>query len=302
MIRSLVSSKDLTRNTVEEILDLAHQFKNGFVSDILTNTLVGVYFFEASTRTKLSFQAAISSLRGNCIGFDDVSNISLSQKNESLLDTLKIITSYVDIAIIRHKYDGICRLAQEIIDIPIINAGDGSNEHPTQALIDVFSMFETQDMKSNISIALMGDLFYSRTIHSLLYMLSLFDVRLYFVTPHKQLMLSEQHLFHLKKSGISYSFHNKLADVIEYIDCLYVTRLQKERIDSTELKNLDYTLTLDMLSANKPGLRIFHPLPRNNELSREIDNTQFAYYFQQAKNAVFVRQAVLHYLYQHNRN
>ncbi len=308
-MHSFVSMRDLSKDNILDILKLANEFKNGFKSDILKDKVIASCFFEASTRTRLSFDSAIAYLGGKSIGFTESGNTSLGAKGESLVDTLKIIAGYADALIIRHPLDGAAVLAQEICSIPVINAGDGANQHPTQTLLDLFSIFKTQGSLDGVSLGIMGDLKYSRTVHSLLYAATLFNMKLYFISPPSLRMKDEQ-LFILKQSGVQYSFHADVSDVIGKLDCLYLTRLQKERFDLSvpdlsvpDLSVPDlsvpenYKLSLSMLDNAKPNLKILHPLPRQGELPIEIDNTPYAYYFQQAQNGLYVRQAILSLLF-----
>jgi aspartate carbamoyltransferase catalytic subunit len=294
-MRSLISITQLNKNDILNIISRAKQFKNGHVSNCLNSKIIASCFFEASTRTRLSFESAIQRLGGSVIGFADSNTTSLEVKGESLVDTLKIIGGYADCLVIRHHMDGAAKLADEVCGIPVINAGDGANQHPTQTLLDLFAIMDTQNSLDGLKICLMGDLKYSRTIHSLIKALQLFDVELYFVAP-KELRLSEEVLFNLKRTGIRYSFHSNIDEIINKIDILYLTRIQKERFEHYEDLNLSYQLNIDLLSDVKSNLKILHPLPRRSELITSIDNTPYAYYFEQAKNGLFVRQAILELL------
>ena len=229
-------------------------------------------------------------LGGKTIGFADSNATSFAAKGESLIDTLKIISSYADALIIRHPLDGTARLASEVCSIPVINAGDGANQHPSQTLLDLFSIEESQGRLDGINLGLMGDLKYSRTVHSLVCVAKLFNLRLYFIGP-KSLRIDDDQLFILKQSGVEYSFHLEAEEVIDKLDCLYLTRQQKERFTTGIAES--YQINLDTLKNAKPNLKILHPLPRQEELPDEIDSTPYAYYFQQAQNGLYVRQALL---------
>lgn len=294
-MRNLVSIADLDKNKILEILKLAKLFKEGLRKKTLEGKVIASCFFENSTRTRLSFESAVAHLGGSCIGFADSSATSLAGKGESLVDTLKIINCYADALIIRHPLDGSARLASEICDIPVINAGDGANQHPTQTLLDLFSIMDSQGKLEDINLGIMGDLKFGRTVHSLVAAAKYFGMKLYFIAP-KPLRMNDEQLFSLKTGGIQYSFHNSLEEVIDKLDCLYLTRLQKERfLDEVILDS--YKVTLTSLEGAKKNLKILHPLPRQEELPIEIDNTPFAYYFQQAQNGLYVRQALLDLLF-----
>ncbi len=289
-MQHLISITDIDKKTVLDILDLAEQFQQGKTSDKLSGKVVASCFFEASTRTRLSFESAVNYLGGKVIGFSDANNTSIA-KGESFIDTLKIIDNYADIVIIRHPLDGSARLASEVCTKPVINAGDGANQHPTQTLLDLFSIKQTQGKLDGVHLGIMGDLKFSRTVYSLLHATKFFDMKLYFIAP-KNLRMDDEHLFILKQLGIQYSFHNKVEEVIDKLDCLYLTRLQKERFVGECYET--YGITLNHLKNVKPNLCILHPLPRQDELPKEIDSTPYAYYFTQAKNGLYVRQAILH--------
>ena len=286
----LISLQDLSRENILAIIAHAKLFKDGLRKNTLDGKVLASCFFEASTRTRLSFESAVARLGGKTIGFADSSATSQAIKGESFVDTLKMLNCYADGMIMRHPNDGAARLASEIMSIPVINAGDGANEHPTQTLLDLFSIEDSQGRLDGINLGLMGDLKYSRTIHSLIDASKLFNMRLYLIAP-PVLRIDNDNLIELKRHGISYSFHNDISDVIEHLDCLYLTRLQKERI--AEVVDCSYGINLDLLKHARPNLRILHPLPRLNELPVEIDDTPYAYYFQQAENGLYIRQALL---------
>lgn len=288
--KGLVALQDLTKQDILDILAHAKKFKDGMRKDTLNGKVLASCFFEASTRTRLSFESAVAYLGGKTIGFADSSATSQSNKGESFIDTLRMLNCYADGLIMRHPNDGAARLASEIMTIPVINAGDGANQHPTQTLLDLFSIQDSQGQLEEVNLGLMGDLKYSRTIHSLIDASKLFKMRLFLIAP-PELRIASENLHELRRHGISYSFHSTADEVIDKLDCLYLTRLQKERFSG----NLEcsYGINLDLLSRAKPNLRILHPLPRLEELPAEIDETPYAYYFQQAHNGVFVRQALL---------
>lgn len=288
--QGLITLKDLTKQDILDLLEHSRKFKQGLRKKTLEGKVLASCFFEASTRTRLSFEAAVAYLGGKTIGFADSGATSQAMKGESFVDTLRMLDGYVDGLILRHPNDGAARLASEIMSIPVVNAGDGGNQHPTQTLLDLFSIQDSQGQLENINLGLMGDLKYSRTVHSLIDASKLFNMRLFLIAP-PALRIDNQNLIELKKHGISYSFHNSAEEVIHHLDCLYLTRLQKERIiDDIEC---NYALNLQLLDKARPNLRILHPLPRLEELPTEIDETPYAYYFQQAHNGLFVRQAIL---------
>ncbi|RTL13465.1 MAG: aspartate carbamoyltransferase [Neisseriaceae bacterium] len=288
--QGLVALQDLSKQDILDVLAHAKQFKNGLRKNTLEGKVLASCFFEASTRTRLSFESAVAHLGGKTIGFADSSATSQANKGESFIDTLKMINCYADGLIMRHPNDGAARLASEIMTIPVVNAGDGANQHPTQTLLDLFSIQDSQGQLEDINLGLMGDLKYSRTIHSLIDASKLFKMRLFLIAP-PELRIDSQNLIELKRHGISYSFHSTADEVIDKLDCLYLTRLQKERF-SSEI-NCSYGIDLELLQRARPNLRIMHPLPRLEELPTEIDATPYAYYFQQAHNGLFIRQALL---------
>jgi aspartate carbamoyltransferase catalytic subunit len=297
--QGLVALQDLTKQDILDILAHAKQFKNGLRKNTLEGKVLASCFFEASTRTRLSFESAVAHLGGKTIGFADSSATSQANKGESFIDTLKMINCYADGMIMRHPNDGAARLASEIMTIPVVNAGDGANQHPTQTLLDLFSIQDSQGQLEDINLGLMGDLKYSRTIHSLIDASKLFKMRLFLIAP-PELRIDSQNLMELKRHGISYSFHATAEEVIDKLDCLYLTRLQKERF-SSEI-NCSYGIDLELLQRARPNLRIMHPLPRLEELPTEIDATPYAYYFQQAHNGLFIRQALLDIIFGGSQN
>ncbi len=286
----LISIHDLSKTDLLAYLDLAQTLQNHPQTDLLKKKLITLAFFEPSTRTRLSFEAAALKLGARVMGFADANATSIA-KGESLSDTLKVMGSYSDAMIIRHPQEGSARLASEVAGVPIINAGDGANQHPSQTLLDLFTIRQAFGKLEGLHLALMGDLKYSRTIHSLVEAASLFDMRLYFIAA-EGLMLPAALTELLKRRGVKFSFHRELPEVMPKIDILYLTRLQKERLGQDVISDYQ-SLSLDMLKDAKPSLKIMHPLPRQNELPPEIDHTQHALYFEQAKNGVVVRQAIL---------
>jgi aspartate carbamoyltransferase catalytic subunit len=289
----IVSMQDLSLEQIKLILDTAHRIKTQAYTPILANKIIAHCFFEPSTRTRLSFETATLRLGGKVIGFSSDEALSI-QKGETLHDTIRVISEYADLLVLRHPKEGAARLAADISTKPVINAGDGANQHPTQALLDLFTIQECQQRLNGLSIALVGDLKYGRTIHSFAQACMLYDIRLFLVSP-ELLTLPDAICDTLKKVGIRFSCHQSIEEVMPKIDVLYMTRIQQERFGKMEYRNLhqQYILTPPMLASARPNLKILHPLPRINEIDSEIDKTPYAYYFQQAANGVHVRQALL---------
>ncbi|MGB5444418.1 MAG: aspartate carbamoyltransferase [Psychromonas sp.] len=292
--KNIISIPDLSRVDLELILQTAQSLKHTPQPELLKNKVIASCFFEASTRTRLSFETAVQRLGGTVIGFDSGGNTSLAQKGETLADSVKIIASYADAFFMRHPQEGAARLASEFTDIPVINGGDGSNQHPTQTLLDLFTIYETQSRLDNLNIAFVGDLKYGRTVHSLAQALSLFNCNFYFIAPDA-LAMPDYILEELTERGINYSIHNSIEEVIGSLDVLYMTRVQKERFDETEYQHIKsaFLLNADMLENVRENLKVLHPLPRIDEIHPNVDATPYAYYFQQAQNGVYARQALL---------
>ncbi|TEW52043.1 aspartate carbamoyltransferase [Psychromonas algicola] len=292
--KNIISIPDLSRSDLELILQTAQSLKKTPQPELLKNKVVASCFFEASTRTRLSFETAVQRLGGSVIGFDSGGNTSLAQKGETLADSVKVISSYADAFFMRHPQEGAARLASEFTSIPVINGGDGSNQHPTQTLLDLFTIYETQSRLDNLNIAFVGDLKYGRTVHSLAQALSLFNCNFYFISP-EALAMPDYITEELNERGINFSLHNSIEEVVDDLDILYMTRVQKERFDETEYQHMKsaFLLNAGMLSNAKVNLKVLHPLPRIDEIDIDVDDTPYAYYFQQAQNGVFARQALL---------
>lgn len=291
--QDVLSIREFTLDQINLILQTAAKLKQHQYPELLKNKIIAQCFFEPSTRTRLSFESATLRLGGNSLGFSSDDSLS-TQKGESLHDTMRVISSYADLVVIRHPREGSARLAAETCDIPVINAGDGANQHPTQTLVDLFSIKECQGSLDNLSIALVGDLKYGRTVHSFAQACKYFNIRLFLVAP-EVLTLPEFICDTLKREGVRFSFHQSLQDVIHKVDVVYMTRLQKERMTQNEYltSKENLSLTPKVLEQAKANLRILHPLPRVDELDPAVDKTPFAYYFEQAANGVYVRQAIL---------
>jgi aspartate carbamoyltransferase catalytic subunit len=292
--KNIISIADLSRSELELILQTAHSLKQTPQPELLKNKVIASCFFEASTRTRLSFETAVQRLGGSVIGFDSGGNTSLAQKGETLADSVQVISSYADAFFMRHPQEGAARLASEFSAVPVINGGDGANQHPTQTLLDLFTIYETQDTLDNLNIAFVGDLKYGRTVHSLAQALSLFNCNFYFIAPDA-LAMPDYILEELESRKITYSIHQSIEEVVDSLDVLYMTRVQKERFDETEYQHIKSAFLLDaqMLENVRDNLKILHPLPRVDEIHKDVDDTPYAYYFQQAQNGVYARQALL---------
>ena len=291
--KHIISIADFSREELELVVDTAARLKRQPRNDLLAGRLIGSCFFEPSTRTRLSFETAVQRLGGSVIGFADGGNPS-AKKGETLADSIKIIGSYTDAVVMRHPREGAARLASEFSAVPVINGGDGSNQHPTQTLLDLFTLRETQGTLENLTVAFVGDLKYGRTVHSLVQALSLFNARFYFVSP-EQLAMPDYLCEELNERGIQYTLADSLDDVIPQVDILYMTRVQRERFDEAEFKKIQgqYILKAEMLKNARTNMKVLHPLPRVDEIEVAVDATPHAYYFEQAKNGVFARQALL---------
>ncbi len=292
--KSLISINDYSKEQQIHVLDIAEDFEKNPRQRLLENYVVATLFFEPSTRTRLSFESAASYLGGKIIGFSDTSSTSV-QKGESLRDTIKTVANYSDVIVMRHPKEGSARFASEVSSVPIINAGDGANQHPTQCLLDLYSIRKTQGTLDGLNVAFIGDLKYGRTVHSLVQALCQFNTTFHLVSP-TELKLPSSVKIHIKERKLEYFQYTELEEVIPKVDILYMTRIQKERfsdpIEYEKIKN-SYILKNDMLNKTKNNLRIMHPLPRVNEIDEDVDDNKRAYYFQQALNGVFVRQALL---------
>jgi aspartate carbamoyltransferase catalytic subunit len=292
--KNIISISDLNRSELEQIVMRARMVKTEPQSRLLKGKVIASCFFEASTRTRLSFETAIQRQGGTIIGFADSANTSMGKKGETLSDSIRMISSYADAIVMRHPQEGSARLASEVANIPVVNGGDGANQHPTQTLLDLFTIHECQGRLENLTVTFVGDLKYGRTVHSLAQALSLFGCRFQFLSP-RALAMPAYLLRELDARNIEYSCVDSLDSAIPASDILYMTRVQKERFDPTEYMHLasQYILTIDLLKNAPEHMRILHPLPRVDEIPFEVDETPFAYYFQQAENGVYARQALL---------
>ncbi|MBP1594370.1 MAG: pyrB [Bacteroidetes bacterium] len=293
--RSLVTIAEHSKEKILYLLEMAKQFENNPNRKILDGKVVATLFFEPSTRTRLSFETAVNRLGGRVIGFSDASTTS-SSKGETLKDTIMMVSNYADLIIMRHHLEGAARYASEVAPIPIINAGDGANQHPSQTMLDLYSIQKTQGTLENLNIFLVGDLKYGRTVHSLLMAMRHFNPTFHFIAPD-ELKMPEEYKIYCNQNNIKYVEHTDFTeDIIADADILYMTRVQRERftdlMEYERVKNV-YILRNKMLEKTRPNLRILHPLPRVNEIAYDVDDNEKAYYFQQARNGLFARQAII---------
>ena len=291
---SLVSIADYSKDEILSIMDSAADFEAHPNRKTLDGKVIATLFFEPSTRTRLSFETAVIRLGGSIIGFSDASTSS-SSKGETLNDTIHMVSCYADAIVMRHPLEGAARYAAEMSPVPIINAGDGANQHPSQTLLDLYSILKTQGTLENLNISLVGDLKYGRTVHSLIMAMSHFHPTFQFIAPD-ELKMPEEYRVYCKKNNIPFTETTELTDNFNNADILYMTRVQRERfqdlMEYEQVKNV-YTLKNSMLENTKPNLRILHPLPRVSEIDPDVDNNPKAYYFQQAQNGLYIRQAIV---------
>ena len=293
--KSLVSISDITADEMMKLLRDAAYFARHPNQKILDGKVVATLFFEPSTRTRLSFETAVNRLGGRVIGFSDAKSTSTS-KGETLKDTVKMVSNYVDLIVMRHHLEGAARYATEVTDVPIVNAGDGAHQHPSQTMLDLYSILKTQGRLDNLVITMVGDLKYGRTVHSLIQAMHYFKPRFRFVACD-ELRMPREYLEFLDEKGIEYEeFTDFSPEVINSSDIIYMTRVQRERFpDIAEYERVKdlYSINAAMLTDAKPNMRILHPLPRVNEISNDVDNNPHAYYFDQARNGLYARQAII---------
>ena len=293
--RSLVSINTLSREKILQLIKRAEEFEKNPNSKILDGKIVATLFFEPSTRTRLSFETAANRLGAKVIGFADP-KITSGTKGETLKDTIMMVQNYADVIVMRHYLEGAALYASEVANVPIINAGDGANQHPTQTMLDLYSIYKTQGTLDNLNIFLVGDLKYGRTVHSLLMALRHFNPTFHFIAP-KELAMPEEYKAYCREYGIKYvEIEDFNEDVIADADILYMTRVQRERFtDLMEYERVKdvYILKASMLAKARENMKILHPLPRVNEISYEVDDTPHAYYFQQAQNGLYAREAII---------
>ncbi len=293
--KSLVSIAELSKEKILYLLEMAQQFEENPNCKILDGKVVATLFFEPSTRTRLSFETAANRLGANVIGFTDP-KVTSSSKGETLKDTIMMVSNYADIIVMRHYLEGAARYASEIAPVPILNAGDGANQHPSQTMLDLYSILKTQGTLENLNICLVGDLKYGRTVHSLLMAMRHFNPTFSFIAP-KELRMPNEYKLYCRQNNIKYTEDTDFTeDTIAEADILYMTRVQRERftdlMEYERVKNV-YILKNKMLENTRKNLRILHPLPRVNEIAYDVDDNEKAYYFQQAQNGVYARQAII---------
>ena len=295
MQNNFISITDLSKDDILSLLHDAARFEANPNQRLLEGKVVATLFFEPSTRTRLSFETAANRLGARVIGFSDP-NSSSTSKGETLKDTIKMVSNYADVIVMRHYLEGAARYASEVTNVPIINAGDGANQHPSQTLLDLYSIWKTQGTLDDLDITMVGDLKYGRTVHSLVQALSFFNPRFHFIAPDLLRMPNGYRDFCNRHK--LYFDESEVFDVnaIANTDILYMTRIQKERFSDLreyeQVKNV-YTLRNAMLEGSKPNLRVLHPLPRVNEIAYDVDENPKAYYFQQAQNGLYAREAII---------
>lgn len=293
--KSLVTIAGHTREKIEYLIRMAQEFEKKPNRRILQGKVIATLFFEPSTRTRLSFETAANRLGARVIGFADP-KITSGTKGETLKDTIMMVSNYADLIVMRHYLEGAAQFASEIAPVPIVNAGDGANQHPSQTMLDIYSIYKTQGTLDNLNIYLVGDLKYGRTVHSLLMAMRHFNPTFHFIAPD-ELAMPTVYKKYCDEHNIKYVEHKDFnADVIAGADILYMTRVQKERfadLDEYDRVKDAYLLKEHMLSKAKDNLKILHPLPRVNEIEYSIDDTKYAYYFQQAQNGLYARQALI---------
>ncbi|MBN2461394.1 MAG: aspartate carbamoyltransferase [Candidatus Cloacimonetes bacterium] len=293
-MNDLISMRDLSKDEVLYLIDLSEKIEKGECKPDMSRKLAALMFYEPSTRTHFSFATAMKKLGGQTITMRGTASTSV-QKGESFADTLLTIAQYADLIVIRSAIEGAARYAAETVPIPVINAGDGANQHPTQALLDIFSIKKTQKKLEDLTIGVVGDLKFGRTVHSLVQALSDFNPRFYFASP-SHLKMPPYILDDLTQKKIAFEEIREVEKYINTFDLMYVTRIQKERFadpeDYEKIKG-SYIISESMLKEVKKNFKILHPLPRVDEISTDVDATPYAYYFQQARNGVYMRQAII---------
>ena len=292
---NFVTIADLSKEKILYMIKLAQEFEKHPNREILKGKVIATLFFEPSTRTRLSFETAANRLGAKVIGFTDA-KVTSATKGETLKDTILMVSNYADAIVMRHYIEGAAQYASEIAPVPIINAGDGAHQRPSQCMLDLYSIYKTQGTLDNLNIFLVGDLKYGRTVHSLIMAMRHFNPTFHFVAPQELSMPSEYKLY-CKKHGIKYVEHTEFnEDVISEADILYMTRVQKERfsdlMEYEKVKNV-YILKSDMLNNARENMKILHPLPRVNEISYDVDENPHAYYIQQAQNGLYAREAII---------
>lgn len=292
---NFVTIADLSKEKILYMIKLAQEFEKHPNREILKGKVVATLFFEPSTRTRLSFETAANRLGARVIGFSDA-KVTSATKGETLKDTILMVSNYADAIVMRHYIEGAAQYASEVAPIPIINAGDGAHQHPSQCMLDLYSIYKTQDTLENLNICLVGDLKYGRTVHSLIMAMRHFNPTFHFIAP-KELAMPNEYKIYCKEHNIKYVEHTAFNEkIINEADILYMTRVQKERfsdlMEYEKVKNV-YILKNDMLNNARDNMKILHPLPRVNEIEYEVDTNPHAYYIQQAQNGLYAREAII---------
>ncbi len=294
--KDIISISDFTKEEILYVLEMSGKMEKEYCPDILRGKILANLFFEPSTRTRLSFETAMKRLGGQVIGFDELGTTS-TVKGESLRDSVKIIEGYCDIIVLRHFLEGASRLTADSVDIPVVNAGDGASQHPTQTFVDLYTIKKAKSDIENLSIGFLGDLKYGRTAHSLAYALAHFNADMYFISP-PSLRMPKDYMEELEIRNVSYQEVETISEVSDNLDILYCTRIQKERfaepVEYEKVKGL-YKLSKSVMDELKvkDDLKILHPLPRVDEMDESLDTTEYAMYFQQAYSGIPVREALL---------
>ena len=291
---NFVDIKSFDKQQLLYLIEMAREFERFPNRELLKGRVIATLFYEPSTRTRLSFETAANRLGARIIGFTDAKVSSVS-KGETLKDTILMVSNYADIIVMRHYIEGAAQYAAEVAPVPIVNAGDGAHQHPSQCLLDLYSIAQTQGTLENLDICLVGDLKYGRTVHSLLMAMRHFNPTFHFIAP-KELAMPEEYKIFCSQNGIRFEEHHDFTpEIISQADILYMTRVQRERfsdlMEYEQVKNV-YILRNDMLTDARENMKILHPLPRVNEIAYDVDENQHAYYIQQAKNGLFARQAI----------
>ena len=295
--QNFVTIANLSKDEIQYLIRMAQEFEKHPNREILKGKVVATLFFEPSTRTRLSFETAANRLGARVIGFSDA-KVTSATKGETLKDTILMVSNYADAIAMRHHIEGAAQYASEVAPIPIINAGDGAHEHPSQCMLDLYSIYKTQGTLENLNIYLVGDLKYGRTVHSLITAMRHFNPTFHFVAP-QELAMPQEYKLYCQDNGIKYVEHTDFNEqTIADADIIYMTRVQKERfsdlMEYERVKNV-YILNRAMLAKTKDNMKILHPLPRVNEIAYDIDDDPHAYYIQQAKNGLYARQAIFCY-------
>ena len=292
---NFVTIADLSKEKILYLIKSAQEFEKHPNREILKGKVVATLFFEPSTRTRLSFETAANRLGAKVIGFTDA-KVTSATKGETLKDTILMVSNYADVIVMRHYIEGAAQYASEIAPVPIINAGDGAHQHPSQCMLDLYSIYKTQGTLDNLEICLVGDLKYGRTVHSLIMAMRHFNPTFHFIAP-KELSMPDEYKLYCRENGIKYIEHTEFnEEIISKADILYMTRVQKERfsdlMEYEKVKNV-YILKNDMLKNARENMKILHPLPRVNEIEYEVDTNPHAYYIQQAQNGLYAREAII---------